>query len=792
MMPIVPQIAPPGAPVHVPEVVEREPLTRRKMMFFDRVKVLVLLAVYLTFAIMIKQTDVPIMTWADAVRDQVESKRWVFVVMAIEVVRQLHYLISEKSAGYNQFWVNRIWGGWERQMSKLNPWLRYRLGRIVRVLIWFSLVMVIFSNIWGLSFFQAVAEAPGRFWNNPFGSGGFPWFFQLFFGMFYVVIQFVAIFWFMSRGGVETYNAGEVKTRFADIWGQDRTLAKVKENVELLDQPEEIEAKGGHVPSGILLWGPPGTGKTLMAEAVAGETGRPYVFVDPGAFQAMFMGVGIMKVKSLYRKLRKLSLKFGGVIVFFDEADSLGNRGGQVAGRSEAPSIATHHHMCNGLHYMPTSLGQNLERELLGIDGHSSAHHGDDRKIVMGGMMGGGGGMGTLQALLTEISGLKKPRGVVSRRLRAFLNMPPKQPPKYRILMMMATNLPSALDPALLRPGRIDRIYRVDYPTLDGRRRTYEGYLDKVTHVLTPEQIDRMSLMTPNGTGAQIKDIVNEALIAAMRHGRDAITWNDLMEAKTLKTHGIPDDVHSMALERHAVSLHEASHAVAMRVMMPRHTIDVATIEPRGPVGGFVSPVPLEEEGFGWKSTTENKVITFLASLAGERHFYGGDNSLGVGGDMAASTRMVIRMLGYAAMGRTMMSPGGVGSTALGGERIDMRLAEQVEQKLQELQERACRLIAANEVYVMAIAHALEQHKTISGEDIDAIFNGTEGPLVDGAWYHSPHFIAAYKAFHADAVLAHRTGGKLLTPLPVSSHQLVPSPPRLHAWPTPLVAHRQQ
>ena len=97
------------------------------------------------------------------------------------------------------------------------------------------------------------------------------------------------------------------------------------------------------MPGGILLWGPPGTGKTLMAEAVAGETGKPFVFVDPGAFNAMFMGVGILKVKSLFRKLRKLALRYGGVIVFFDEADTLGNRGGSVArrqrGHRAAPAV---------------------------------------------------------------------------------------------------------------------------------------------------------------------------------------------------------------------------------------------------------------------------------------------------------------------------------------------------------------------------------------------------------------------------------------------------------------------
>jgi hypothetical protein len=80
-------------------------------------------------------------------------------------------------------------------------------------------------------------------------------------------------------------------------------------------------------------------------------------------------------------------------------------------------------------------------------------------RIIMGGM-GGGGGMGTLQALLTELSGLKKPRGFFNRVVRRALGMRPKPPPKYRILVMMASNMPQSLDEALLRPGRLDRITR--------------------------------------------------------------------------------------------------------------------------------------------------------------------------------------------------------------------------------------------------------------------------------------------------------------------------------------------
>src|SRR5207253_1177252 len=163
---------------------------------------------------------------------------------------------------------------------------------------------------------------------------------QLLFGVMFVILEFGALFWFLSRGGTEVYFPDDIKTRFSDVWGQDNVLARVKENMLFLEDPVSIEERGGYVPGGLLLWGPPGTGKTLMAEAVAGETGKPYVFVDPGAFINMFMGVGILKVKSLFRKLRKLALRYGGVIVFFDEADSLGRRGALAQQGPNFPRMA--------------------------------------------------------------------------------------------------------------------------------------------------------------------------------------------------------------------------------------------------------------------------------------------------------------------------------------------------------------------------------------------------------------------------------------------------------------------
>jgi ATP-dependent Zn protease len=491
-----------------------------------------------------------------------------------------------------------------------------------------------------------------------------------------------------------------------------------------------------------------------MAEAVAGETGRPYVFVDPGAFVNMFFGIGVLKVKGLFRKLRKLSLRYGGVIVFFDEADTLGSRGGQVSQTRQMSTdslfSATHDPGCNGRAYV-SDISQSILTN-------------EDRKVVVGGM-GGRSMDGTLQALLTELSGLKKPRGFINRVVRRVLGMRPKQPPKYRILVMMATNMPDSLDPALLRPGRIDRIYRVGYPSKDGRIVTYRNYLNKISHSLTDEQIEALATISPYATGATIKDTVNEALVIAIRSGRETVEYADVIKAKSLKTHGLPDGGDYVDRERHSVALHEACHAVTMYRLQHTSVIDVATIERRGDVGGFVSPIPLEDRFVQWKSEVDTDVITFIASLAGEQLFYGGDHTQGVGGDMAAATSLVTRGMLSHAMGptlrafnaRTIAQSGLVygDKPLVAGVTFEGPLAEAVEKRLRELYDKAREVLEANRHEVLSVTHALEKYKTISGEDVAAVIEGREGPLVDGRAYKDRKTKKLLEDYHKKAVAAH-------------------------------------
>jgi cell division protease FtsH len=753
---------------------ERDRSTRRKLAAWDRCKYTLLLGGFFVFSWWQKIDDNPIKSVADAFWETVEQQAWVWILLLVEWVRQLHFFLAERWAGYHRFWKVRVFGRFDGRSQRLDAWTRFRLARVLRFAFWLVVVSVIVGQFADQSPIDAMVSLPGRL------NDALPMAARLIIYPLLAISQFVAIFFFLSRGGIETYFPDDIETRFDDVWGQDPVKEKIRENLIFLENPEAIESRGGYTPGGILLYGPPGTGKTLLAEASAGETGKPFVFVDPGAFINMFMGVGILKVKSLFRKLRKLALRYGGVVVFFDEADSLGNRGVQTGGMPAATPFGTFLRDATEVGSAVPYLSVGAQRALweAAVDGMPRQEQ--KASVVMAGM--GGGGMGTLQALLAELSGLKKPRGFFNRTVRKALGMRPKPPPRYRILVMMATNMPDALDEAMLRPGRIDRIYKVGYPTTDGRIRTYEGYLAKVRHELTPEDIEKLATMTPYATGARIKDTVNEALINAIRDGREVISWGDIIRAKQLKEHGLADDFRYVEHERHAIAVHEACHAVAVGKLGAHRMIDVATIERRGDVGGFVSWVPPEDRFTHWRSEYDTDIQVSLASLAGERMLFEGDNSSGVGGDMRAATRLATLMIGYWGMGNTFTSHAvrrelGLGGGGGGGGRPDdgeereekllaTGLGEQVEGRLGELYENVGRLLAEHRLQVLAVAHALETHLTITGEDVMAIIDGTDGPFIDGRGYYTDEARQKLEAYHAAVLDYRRRGLDELPPLP--------------------------
>jgi ATP-dependent Zn protease len=308
----------------------------------------------------------------------------------------------------------------------------------------------------------------------------------------------------------------------------------------------------------------------------------------------------------------------------------------------------------------------------------------------------------------------------------------PKPAPKYRILHIMATNMPNALDEAMLRPGRIDRIYKVGFPSKEGRKQTLVGYLNKVEHVLTEDQVEKLATVTPYYSGAKIKDMVNEALIIAVRDGREAIEWPDIWRAKALKELGPPEDVDYIQRERHAVAIHEASHAVAAHLLGAHRRIDLVSIEKRASTLGMVKSQGAEERFTQWKSEFETDIMVSLASLVGERMFFEGDNSSGVSGDLSSASTVAALMEGTYGMGGALTSALNTRQISTGGQASPVSTAmrehrEAIEKNLAVLYDRTASLLEEHGEKVLELAAVLEERKNISGDEVAEIMGSEPG-----------------------------------------------------------------
>lgn len=141
-----------------------------------------------------------------------------------------------------------------------------------------------------------------------------------------VLLIIILASFILSRrnSGAKAVDVSKTNVSFASVAGCDEAKEEVKEIVDYLRNPAEFTKMGGKMPKGILLVGPPGTGKTLLAKAVAGEAGVPFFSLSGSDFVEMFVGVGAMRVRRLFKQARKKAP----CIIFIDEIDAVGKQRG--------------------------------------------------------------------------------------------------------------------------------------------------------------------------------------------------------------------------------------------------------------------------------------------------------------------------------------------------------------------------------------------------------------------------------------------------------------------------------
>jgi cell division protease FtsH len=441
--------------------------------------------------------------------------------------------------------------------------------------------------------------------------------------MFVGLFQIFIMFWFLARTRTYTImpDSGTEGVSFDDYRGQPEILEQAEQVVTLLRGVKAFEGAGGEPLKGLLLEGPPGTGKTWLAQAISTEANVPFFYMDASGLQAMFIGVGPMKVMRLFGKARKMAKRYGAAVIFLDEIDAIGSRGGVAS---------------------------------VGDEGGADS---------MGGM-GSMGGLGVLSTMLIEMDGFNQEQGWRARLrtwwYKTFLRRKPPKPER-RVLVIGATNRVGALDPALLRPGRFDKKLRVDVPDMEGRREIFDYYLSKYAH---EDNIDSAVLATetPGYSPADIKYLLNESLRYAFFDGRSVISYRDFMLAKPEHEMGLRSPLKHMAPEaKQRLAYHEAGHAVAVRLFMPHHRISRITVIRQGFAFGHVSHYPAQESFQDLKTKPEllQRVKVSVAGKAAEIEFCGIKNqTLGVAGDFRSIFRELANMAAagmFDTMGAGMM-----------------------------------------------------------------------------------------------------------------------------------------
>jgi cell division protease FtsH len=157
--------------------------------------------------------------------------------------------------------------------------------RLVVVAALFILFWIYALPIWGL-------------W-LPFVASGVGMLLQMAFAVMFMIIQFVALFWFLGKGRTYWVKPGETGVGFKDYKGNPEVLESARRIVTLLRGAKDFKAMGGEAVRGLLLVGPPGTGKSYLAQVISTEAGVPFGYASAPSFQNMFMGIGNLRVMML-------------------------------------------------------------------------------------------------------------------------------------------------------------------------------------------------------------------------------------------------------------------------------------------------------------------------------------------------------------------------------------------------------------------------------------------------------------------------------------------------------------
>lgn len=294
------------------------------------------------------------------------------------------------------------------------------------------------------------------------------------------------------------------------------------------------------------------------------------------------------------------------------------------------------------------------------------------------------------------------------------------------VIVLAATNRPDILDPALLRPGRFDRQVTIDLPNLREREAIIRVH-SRNKPIAATVDLEEVAKSTPYFSGADLKNVVNEAALEAARIGKTIIDMSDFYRALDKITLGLENGSLTVSDdERRAIAYHEAGHAVTAAVLPGTDKLQKVSIIPRGRALGAAFYLP-EENVLMSKERLENRLVVTMGGRAAEEAMVGSITS-GAADDFKRASQLAKRMVLEWGMGdnfRHMALADVSGPIFLGediaqrkdfSERTAQLVDEDIKGILDRAYERSKVIILQYGQAMHEVAEALLQNELITGD----------------------------------------------------------------------------
>ncbi len=322
-----------------------------------------------------------------------------------------------------------------------------------------------------------------------------------------------------------------------------------------------------------------------------------------------------------------------------------------------------------------------------------------------------GAGEQTLNQILVEMDGLEE---------------------RENVIVLAATNRPDVLDPAILRPGRFDRMVVVQMPDMKGRRAILEVHA-KNKKFESDVDLDTVAKKSVGYSGADLENLLNEAAIMAAKEDRKTITQEDLMEAYLKVKLGRKKKGSKEDDDLEKTAYHEAGHAIVAKLTEGADPVEQISIISRGMSGGVTVYLPEKDRSFLYKKQMLAWLRSGVAGRVAEEVFLG-EISTGASSDIEHVTEIAKEMVMKYGMSEKlgMVKYGDLeetkhlGYTYGGGREYSERTAriidEEIKRMINEAYDDAKKILTSNKTLVEKLVKLLLEKEVVGREEFDALF----------------------------------------------------------------------